>query len=597
MSFQRPERRLVAALAADLVGYARLMELDEQGTHARLMRLRSTILDTAVEQHGGLLIKNTGDGFLAVFPSAIDAAACALAMQAGLAQSDTGIHFRMGLNVADAIFDAGDVYGDGINVAARLQAYAEPGGIVITAAVADQLQGKLAVRTTDLGDLPLKNLRQPVRAFSLAIAGVRPTPTPGSVSGEARPSIAVLPFRHAPADSEQSYFAEGIVEQVIHALAHLNELFVISHSTTLRYAGQTLDMRVIARELNVRYVLTGSVRRSADRLRITTELSDADQSIVVWTHQFDGDPNDLFLLQDRILMQIVRALVPHVRAHDLQRALRKHPESMDAYDLLLQGLDQLYRMEYASFSRSRGLLQRAISADPGYARAYAYIAKWHVFRVGQGWSPNPAADASEAAQYAVAALERDSGDALALAILGHVHSYLLKDLATGAEYLAQARASSSSNAMAWALSSSTSTYLGHCEDAVAQAERALRLAPLDAHAFFYQATMAHARYWSGAFAEAVIWAERSARHNRTFSANLRCLIAGLMAVGRDADARAYGNLLLKVEPGFNLQDFKVRSPFARLAGYDDFIDRLRTAGLPTASATDPVLRGNIRRET
>lgn len=578
MSFQRPERRLVAALAADLVGYARLMETDEQGTHERLMRLRSTILDTAVEQHGGQLIKNTGDGFLAVFPSAIDAATCALAMQAALARSDTGIHFRIGLNVADAIFDSGDVYGDGINVAARLQAYAEPGGIVITAAIAEQLQGKLAIRTTDLGDLPLKNLRQPVRAFALAVEGAAPAPS--SVSGASRPSIAVLPFRHAPGDSNQSYFSDGIVEEVIHALAHLNELFVISHSTTLRYAGQNLDIRVIARELNVRYVLTGSVRRSSDRMRIMTELSDADQGVVVWTHQFDGDPADLFLLQDRVLMQVVRALVPQVRARDLQRALRKHPESMDAYDFLLQGLDQLYRMDYASFSRARGLLQRAISADPGYARAYAYIAKWHVFRVGQGWSPNPAADASEAAQYAVAALDRDSGDALALAILGHVHSYLLKDLVAGSDYLAQARASSSSNAMAWALSSSTSTYLGHCADAIAQAEQALRLAPLDAHAFFYEETMALAQYWSGAYAEAVVWAEKSARHNYAFSANLRCLIASLMAVERPDDARHHARMLLQVEPDFNLQSFIIRSPFQKLEGHACFISRLRAAGLP-----------------
>lgn len=565
-------------MAADLVGYARLMELDEQGTHERLMRLRSTILDRAVEQHGGQLIKNTGDGFLAVFPSAIDATTCALAMQAALARSDTGINFRIGLNVAEAIFDAGDVYGDGINIAARLQAYAEPGGIVITAAVADQLQGKLAIRTTDLGDLPLKNLRQPVRAYALAAAGT--TPTTSSLSGESRPSIAVLPFRHAPSDSEQSYFAEGIVEEVIQALAHLNELFVISHSTTLRYAGQTSDMRAIARELNVRYVLTGSVRRSSDQLRITTELSDADQGVVVWTHQFDGDPADLFLLQDRVLMQVVRALVPQVRARDLQRALRKHPESMDAYDFLLQGLDQLYRMDYASFSRARGLLQRAISADPGYARAYAYIAKWHVFRVGQGWSPNPAADASDAAQYAVAALGHDSGDALALAILGHVHSYLLKDLVAGSDYLAQARASSSSNAMAWALSSSTSTYLGHCTDAIAQAEQALRLAPFDAHAFFYEETMALAQYWNGAYAEAVVWAEKSTRHNYAFSANLRCLVASLMAVGRPDDARHHARILLQVEPDFNLQSFVVRSPFQKLAGHACFISRLRAAGLP-----------------
>lgn len=579
---ERLRRRSAALAFVDVAGYSRLMGADEEATFLRWVALRRGLIEPRLKKWRGRVADRAGDGLLVEFQSVPDAARWALEVQAALSAGAEAaqMQVRIALHRGDVIEGSGgSIHGDAVNIAARLQAYADPGAIIASKAVVDELGGGIEAQLQDLGELHLHNILRPVHAFRLCVSaeGARPLATLPRRRHPA-PSIAVLPFRHAPSD--ESYFADGIVEEIIRALAQLKELFVIAHSTTLRYTGAVPDPGAVAEELGVRYVLTGSVRRGEGCVRIATELIDAELGLTVWGRRFDTRLSELFALQDEISCQVLAMLLPHLRERELRRAQRKHPDSMDAYDLMLQGLDQLYRMDYAAFSRSRGLLQRAISLDPDYARPYAYVAMWHTCRVGQGWSPDPNADSEWAAQFATAALARDSGDALALAILGHVHSYLLKDPVAGAEYLARARDLSPSSAMAWALSSNTSTYLGHRADSIAQAEQALRLAPLDAHAFWYAETMALALYWAGRYPEAVAWAERSVRHNPSFTANLRCLVAGLMAVGREEDARIYAGLLLEVEPHFTIEEFLVRSPFQRLPDHPLFIDRLRASGLP-----------------
>ena len=455
-------RRLAAVLAADVVGYTRLMEAHEEDTHFRLMQLRSQILDPGVAAQHGRIVKNTGDGFLATFETARDATRCALSLQEAVSAhtaalpADQRISFRMGLNAADIIVEEDDVYGEGVNIAARLQTYASSGGIVVSGAIAEQLDNDLNVNAIDLGDLRLRNIGRPVRVYAL-----RPSMQPAKLVGEAvagsepRPSIAVLPFRMNLASPDQGYFADGVVYDIIRGLAALKELFVVSRGSSLGYGGRDIDVREIGRQLGVRYVLYGSVQRTTTMLRIGTELSDAESGEVIRSDQYEGDPGDLFALQDRIAISVVRKIAPQVRERELMRAMRKHPQNLTAYDLVLQALDLLYRMDYDSFSKARGLLEQAISHDPNYALAYSYVALWYVFRIGEIGSPDPDGDAIAGARYATEAIERGD-DAFALAMYGHVLSFLLHDFHKAKEILERAIEAGPSSAMAWTMASATS---------------------------------------------------------------------------------------------------------------------------------------------
>jgi adenylate cyclase len=580
------QRRLVAVLAADVVGYSRLMEAHEEATHLSLLRLRSQALDPGVAAHRGRLIKNTGDGFLAMFDSAHDATQCALFLQRSVAlhtipqPADQRISFRMAVHAADVIVEKDDIYGDGVNVAARLQAYAEPGGIVVSGAVAEQIASGLGVGAIDLGHLHLRNLARPVQVFALRVQ-TAPARLLGDASAgsEPRPSIAVLPFRKYQTDPEQGYFADGIVDDIIHALASLKELFVISRGSSLGYSGSTIDVRAIGRELGVRYVLYGSVGRSGDRLRIGTELSDAETGAVVRSDHYEGNFADLFELQDRISINVVRTIAPHVRERELMRAMRKHPQNMTAYDLVLQALELLYRMDYDSFSRARGLLQQAMSHDPVYAPAYSYTAYWYIFRVGEIGSPDPATDAAAAVHHAAAAIERGGNDAFSLAIYGHVQSFLLKDYQKAMRFLDRATAVGPSSAMAWTMSSATCGYIGDGPTAVQRAELGVRLSPLDARTFWHEGILAQAHYVNRNYQEALSWARSACERNPFIRFNIRTLIASLAALGRRDEAAEAAQHLLRVQPDFQLGVYRQRCPFQGSI-LEEWLARLRSAGLP-----------------
>jgi adenylate cyclase len=588
MPLRQLERRLSAVLVADVVGYTRLMEADEEDTHTRLMQLWLELLQPKVAQCQGRIVKHTGDGFIATFDGIIEATQCAIELQQEVTalerreRPDRRIAFRLGLNLCDTIFEAFDVFGDGVNVAARLQAYAEPGDIVITENVAKLISSLFGtIPRLDLGHLHLKNISAPTRAFSLrigsAVAGTRriaqnpPTPWP---------SLAVLPFRMLETRPEESYFAEGIVEDIIQGLSGLKELLVISRNSTLRYGGLPVDVRTIGQELGVRYVLSGTVRRSGGRLRIATELSETESGSLVQADRYEGDVAKLFALQDEISTRVVATIAPHVREWELRRALRKHPESMDAYDLVLQGLDLVYRLDYESYSRARGFFQRAIQEDSGYARAYAYASLWHIFRVGQGWSLDPDADAFEAARLAAEAIERDKYDALGLAFHGHALSWFLKEYDAAVTFLDRAISAGPSCAMAWTLSSLTCAYLGDGATAVARSEHALRLSPLDTHAFYLHSAIGLAHYVAGDYEVAVECGRRSAAHNNSFCANKRFMIISLVALGRMAEARSIAQALLRLQPDFRIIPYIPRCPLRDPAQIEIFIERLRAAGLP-----------------
>ncbi len=582
---QHDRRQQAAILAADVVGYTRLMEADEQGTHARLMRLRFSVMEPIVALHLGRIIKNTGDGFLAMFGGAAAGMQAAREMQRAVMAAEANvpagrrIAFRMGLNVADVIVEDHDVYGDGVNVAARLQTHAEPGGIVISGLVAEQAGGTLGMQVTDLGQMQMRNRVHPVRVLSLRFADA-PVDSAGELEPgfEGRPSIAVLPFRKLVL-ADESYFADGIVDNIIQALASLKELFVISRGSTLGFGGGPIDVRAIGQALGVRYVLYGSVQRAGGQLRISTELSDAESGEVIRADHYDGDLGDLFHLQDRIAIEVIKMIAPRVRERELKRALRKHPQNMTAYDLVLQALDLLYRLDYASFSRARGLLQQAMTLDPTYSPSFSYAAYWHIFRVGQEWSTDLAADISEAARLSELAIASDENDAMALAVFGYVQSYLKKDFDEAFRYFDRAISCGPSLPTPWIFSAATLCFIGDGPTAVEHASTAVRLSPLDTHIFFAEHILAQAHYVNGNYDEAIQTARRADRGNTRLTSNLRTLVASLAAIGKGEVAQQYVLRHQQIVPAFKVSAWAARTPMQG-AVRAHRIEQLLIAGMP-----------------
>jgi adenylate cyclase len=579
-------RRIAAILAADMVGYTRLMEAYEEYTYRWQTRVRDEILNPVIAAHEGQVVKHTGDGFVATFDTARVAIQCALELQRSVTTLtaeqpvERRINYRMAVNVADVIVDDDDVYGDGVNVASRLQTYAEPGGLVISGSVADQLDEDLGVAIMDLGDLHLRNLTRPVRVLAL-----RPLAAPARLVGDAepgsehRPSVAVLPFRMQPTGPEERYFADGMVDNIVHALATLKDLFVISRGTAFPYGGPSPSVRAVGVQLGVRYVLYGSVLRSRGHLRIGTDLLDAETGTVIRSDQHEGSVHDLFHLQEQIVVDVVKAIAPHIRERELVRALRKHPQNLTAYELVLQARDHLFRIDYESFSKARGFLQQAIVHDPDYAPAYYYTACWYNLRVAEMGSKDPDADAAAAVHYASAALARDPDDPLSLAMAGLVHAYFLREFGAAISLLDRAIAAGPSSAPAWAMSSIARGYVGDTEAAIRHGEQAVRLSPLDTYLFWHECVLAQAYYIAEQYETAVAWAQSSFERNGLMRANLRMLIASLVADGRGSEAVELARYLMRIQPDFRLGSYARRCPFPSPL-VERWIGHLRAARLP-----------------
>jgi TolB-like protein/class 3 adenylate cyclase len=380
------DRRLAAIFAGDIAGYSRLMGANEEGTLRQLKAHRKELVDPKITEHRGRIVKTTGDGMLVEFVSVVDAVRCAVDIQRGMAERNAGvpsnerIEFRIGINVGDIIFDGDDIFGDGVNVAARLEALADPGGIMVSGVVHDQVRDKLSFGFEDLGEQAVKNIVCPVGVHRVHVAEQVAPGKSATVAGKMertvsdRPSLAVLPFANMSGDAEQEYFADGITEDIITALSKLRWFFVIARNSSFIYKGKAVDVKRVARELGVRYVLEGSVRKSGNRVRITAQLIDAATGNHIWAEHYDGELNDIFDLQDRVTTRVVGAIAPKLEQVEIERAKRKPTESLDAYDYYLRGMASLHQWTKESSDEALRLFYRAFELDPGFASAYGMAA-------------------------------------------------------------------------------------------------------------------------------------------------------------------------------------------------------------------------------
>jgi len=546
------ERRLAAILAADAAGYSRQMEADEVGTLRALQTHRTELIDPCIAEHRGRIVKATGDGLLVEFGSVVDAVTCAVAVQRGMAirngdcPPDRRLEFRVGVNLGDVMVDGSDLFGEGVNVAARLESLAEPGTIYVSGAVRDQVRDKIHVELTELGERTLKNMTRPVRVYRVEMErpvemGVSPgLPLPD------KPSIAVLPFVNLSGDPEQDYFADGMVEDIIIGLCRIKWLFVIARKSSLRFRGRAADAQQVGRELGVRYILEGSVRKSSDRVRVAGRLIDTASGTNIWAERYDRALDDVFALQDDLTTSVVGAIEPTLRQAEIHRARRKRPESLDAYDLYLRALPFTFTAMPESAEKAMALLRQAIELDPDYAAAHAMLAWCHEQRFLRS---GPREETKKAALFhARQAIATGRDDAEALAIAGFVLAVVEYDYQSALSALDRSFALSSSCALALGFSSIVRAWRGDEAIAVEHAERAIRLSPFDPLLYLPCVGLAYAHFASGRFQEAAAAAGRAVQSNPSFSMPYVLHAAALANLGKNEEARTVVSRLLDFQP-------------------------------------------------
>jgi TolB-like protein/class 3 adenylate cyclase len=480
-------RRLAAILAADVAGYSRLMGTDEQGTLERLRAIRAEVIDPKISVHNGRLVKTTGDGLLAEFASTVDALRCAAAIQAQMVERNTGtsperrIDYRIGIHQGDIVVEEdGDIFRDGVNIAARLEALAEPGSICVSARVQEDAAGKLDLDFRDLGEQNLKNITRPVRAFAVQLrteapkassAEPKPLPLPD------KPSIAVLPFQNMSGDPEQEYFADGMVEEIITALSRIRWLFVIARNSSFTYKGQAVDVMKVGRELGVRYVLEGSIRRGGGRVRISAQLVEAETGLHLWADRFDGSLEDIFDLQDQIATSVAGVIEPALRAAEIKRALNRTTTDLTTYDLCLRAGRWHSLMTKEGVVEALPLYERAIAIDCHYGPALSGAAACNLRLVADGWAEDRETSRRKAIELARQALQAAENDPAVVATAAFVLAQLGEDINVMMGLVDRALQLNPSFAHGWFNSGAMRLWAGDLDRAVEHMETALRLSP------------------------------------------------------------------------------------------------------------------------
>jgi TolB-like protein len=591
-------RKLAAVLAADVVGFSRLTGADEDRTLARLRALRSDLIDPTIAVHKGRVVKRTGDGAIVEFRSVVDAVRCGIEIQNSMIERNAGlpperrIEFRIGIHLGDVVEESdGDLMGDGVNIAARLEGVAQPGAICLSEDAYRQVRSRLDLAISDLGETKLKNIAEPMRIYSLEFGGAvaakatastgTATPAAPGLSLPDKPSIAVLPFQNMSGDPEQEYFADGTVEDIITALSRFRQLFVIARNSSFVYKGRAVDVKQVSRDLGVRYVLEGSVRKAANRIRITAQLIDATTGVHLWAERLDGGLEDIFDLQDQVTARVVGEIAPKLEQAEIERAKRKPTESLDAYDYYLRGRANLNRGTRDATDEALSQFYQALQLDPDFASAHAMAAWCHFWRKVNGWmTDDRLQEIAEGARLARRAVELGADDAVALTRSGHALGHLADDLDGGIALIDRALVLNPNLASAWFLGGFLRIWNGEPNGATDYFERAMRLSPLDPEMYRMQAGMAMAHLFAGRFDTASSLAEKAFRQLPSFLMVVGIIAASHALAGHQDEAQRAMNHLRQLDPTLRLSNLADWLPIRRPKDLATFADGLRTAGLP-----------------
>lgn len=591
---ERTERRLAAILAADVAGYSRLMGADEVGTLAALKALRRDIVDPAIGNHRGRIVKTTGDGLLVEFASAVDAITCAMAVQAKMAER-TGslaakIAFRIGINIGDIIIDDDDIFGDGVNVAVRVENECRPGCVTLSANAFEQVRGKTKFSFEDLGEHSLKNIERPVRLYEACVVtdpigdasttlhiGTDRSPLPGAVlSLPDKPSIAVLPFQSMSSDVDQEYFADGVVEDITTALSRFKSIFVTARNSSFAYKGKVIDVRQVGRDLGVRYVLEGSVRRSRERVRVTAQLIEATTDKHLWAEKFDGSLDDIFDLQDRITAAVVGLIDPQIEAAEIERAQKKPTDRLDSYDFYLRGLAQYHKRDPVA---ARELFMKAAELDAGFAAAHAMAAFTFQSQQNAGGYLLTPETRAEAVRLANIASQLGSEDAVVLARCGHTLMYLGNEFDRGAAMVEKAVSLNPNLALARFSFGWISVVGGEPERAIESFQSMIRFSPLDLLRVGASTGIAWALWLQGRYDQGRELA-RSAAAVFPYAQAFGSLIANCVADGKIDEAKGAATELRKLYPALRIANARELFPLRKAEFRVKLDEALRLVDLP-----------------
>jgi len=589
MAEERTQRRLAAILAADVVGYSRMMGVNEAGTLTALKAWQRDIVQPLMTKHYGRVVKLMGDGVLAEFASAVNAVECAVNMQEAMAAANEGVPeerkiiLRVGINLGDVIVEGSDLYGDGVNVAARLEAMAEPGGICVSDDAHRQVRDKLDIAFEDAGEHQLKNIARPLRIFRVRVGTMPLAPQP-SLALPDKPSIAVLPFQNMSGDVEQEYFADGMVEDITTALSRTGWLFVIARNSSFTYKGRAVDIKQVGRELGVRYLLEGSIRRAGGRVRITGQLIEAATGGHVWADRFEGAFDDIFELQDRITDSVVGAIEPSLRRAETVRAWAKPTDNLDAYDLYLRGVHQIYVATHESLDAAIGFLRNAVTIDPRYELAKGYLALAYAIRDALGWTAP--GDREEAIALARGAIGAADDNPTTLRVAGYALAYFADktaggsggDFGTASAALNRALRLHPNSAQALHSLGFVHMWSGDTEQAIDCFVRAIRISPRDQEMGYMLHGLGTTYLMCDRNADALDAALRAVEEMPKNGSSRRVVIVALVRLGRLEEAREATARLLEIVPESHLASIK---PPSRTPGFaEGFLSDLRVAGYP-----------------
>ncbi len=580
------ERRLSAILASDVVGYSRLMGADEAGTLATLNALRADLIDPKAAHHHGRTIKLMGDGALMEFPSAVEAVTFAVEVQREVQArnadipADRQIVFRIGINVGDVIIEDGDIHGDGVNVAARLEGLADPGGICISGPALEMVDGKIDLAFEDAGEQNLKNIDRPIRVYRWSCEGALVDgSTPAASNIADRPAIAVLPFTNRSDDPEQEYFADGIAEDIIAALAAWHWFPVISRHSTFNYKGLSKSVAQIARELEARYIVEGSVRRVGDRVRVSAQLIDAATDHQIWTERYDRQIQDIFAVQDEITESIAMSLVPELSHVERLKARRKHRD-LDVWDMIWRAQSHVFEFTEGENRKAVEWLTKALKSDPESAYAWSMLALAHYKDAILGFSHDRNRSLEQAREAARKAVRLDDRDWLAHAVLGICYVWTERNFDPALDHERSATRLNPSASWTRAFLSCVLEFGGSPEAAVEELQTALRLDPQSPFATFFEADLAICYFLIGDFDQAAQHARKALDINPTNVRARQRLVATLAEAGKLDEAKVEMESLLRRQPDFCLAYVRETYPFRHREDEERFIGSLRKAGLP-----------------